>query len=78
MKGKEKRKNLILSDYVTDKNGICNAQKLIKDEIIKRDDLNCIKEDADFRIAPHTACAAKKDFRQFLVPPNDTMLLCTI
>ena len=72
MKGKEKGKNVILSDYVTDKNGVCNAQKLINDEIIERDDLNCIEEEADSRIVLHTACAAKKDFRQFLVLSNDT------
>ena len=72
MKWKEKGKNAILSGYVTDKDGICNAQKLINDEIIERDDLNCIEEEADSRIVLHTACAAKKDFRQFLVLSNDT------
>ena len=63
MKGKKKGKNVILSDYITDKNGVCKAQKLINDEIIERDDLNCIEEEADSRIVLHTACAAKKDFR---------------
>ena len=32
----------------------------------------CIKQEADSRIVLHTACAAKKDFRQFLVLSNDT------
>ena len=32
----------------------------------------CIKQEADFRIVLRTACAAKKDFRQFLVLSNDT------
>ena len=36
MKGKEKEKNTILSGYVTCKDGICNAQELINDEIIER------------------------------------------
>ena len=40
MKGNEKRKNVILSGYVTDKDGVCNAQKLINDGNIERDDLN--------------------------------------
>ena len=40
MKIKEKGKNVILSGYVTDKDGICNTQKLINDGIIVRDDLN--------------------------------------
>ena len=72
MKGKEKGKNVIVIGYVTDKDSICNAQKLINDEIIERDDLNCIKEEADFRIVLHTYCAPKKDFRQFLVLSSDT------
>ena len=42
MEGKEKGKNLILTGYVTDNDGICNAQKLINNEIIEREDLNCI------------------------------------
>ena len=32
----------------------------------------CIKQEADSRIVLRTACAAKKDFRQFLVLSNDT------
>ena len=32
----------------------------------------CIKQEADSRIVLRTACAAKKDFRQFLVLLNDT------
>ena len=63
MKGNEKRKNVILSGYVTDKDGVCNAQELINDDIIERDDLNCIEEEANSRILLHIACAAKKDFR---------------
>ena len=47
MERKKKGKNVIISGYITDKDGICNAQKLINDEIIKRDDLNCIEEEAD-------------------------------
>ena len=47
MKGKKKGKNVTLSGYVTDKDGICNAQKLINDEIIERDDLNCTEEEED-------------------------------
>ena len=45
---------------------------MINDEIIERDDLNCIEEEAGSRIVLHTACAAKKDFRQFQVLSNDT------
>ena len=45
---------------------------MINDDIIERDDLNCIEEEADSQIVLHTACAAKKDFRQFLVLSNDT------
>ena len=67
MKGKEKGKNIILSSYLTDKDGVCNAQELINDEITERDDLNCIEEEADSRIVLHIACAAKKDFKQLLV-----------
>ena len=40
--------------------------------------LNCIEEEADSRIALHTPCAAKKDFRQFLFYQMTPMLLCTI
>ena len=72
MKGKEKRKDVILSGYVTDKDGMWSTQKLINDDIIERDDRNCIEEEADSQIVLHTACAAKKDFRQFLVLSNDT------
>ena len=72
MKGKEKRKNVLLSGYVTDKDGACNAQELINDEIIERDDLSCLEVEADSRIVLHIACAAKKDFKQFLVLSNDT------
>ena len=72
MKGKKKEKNVILSGYVTDKNGVCNAQEMINDEIIERDDLNCIEEEVDSRIVLHIACAAKKDFKQLLVLSNDT------
>ena len=71
-KGKEKGKHIIPSGYVTDKDGICKAQKLINDEIIERDDLNCIEEGAGSRIVLHTTCAAKRDFRQFLVLSTDT------
>ena len=67
MKGKEKGKNIILSGYVTDKDGSCNAQELINDEIMERDDLNCIEEEACSRIVLHIASAAKKNFKQFLV-----------
>ena len=62
-KGNEKGKNVILRGYVTDKDGVCNAQELINDDIIERDDLNCIEEEANSRILLHIACAAKKDFR---------------
>ena len=72
MKGKKKGKNVILRGYVTDKNGVCNAQEMINDEIIERDDLNCIEEEVDSRIVIHIACAAKKDFKQLLVLSNDT------
>ena len=72
MKGKEKGKNIILSGYVTDKDGVCNAQELINDKVIQRNDLNCIEEEAGSLIVLHIACAAKKDFKQFLVLTNDT------
>ena len=72
MKIKEKGRNVILSGYVTDKDGVCNAQKLINDGNIERDDLNWIEKEADSRIVLHNACAAKKDFKQFLVLSNDT------
>ena len=79
MKGKEKGKNVLLSGYVTYKDGVCNAQKLINHEIIERGDLNCIEEEADCRIVLHIACAAKKDFRQFLVLSNDTdVVICNL
>ena len=63
MKGNEKGKNVILRGYVTDKDGVCNAQELINHDIIERDDLSCIEEEANSRILLHIACAAKKDFR---------------
>ena len=44
MTGKEKGKHVIPSGCITDKDGICNAQKLVNDETIERDDLNCIEE----------------------------------
>ena len=48
-------------------------------EIIKRGDLNCIEEEADSWIVLHIACAAKKDFRQFLVLSNDTdVAICNL
>ena len=72
MKGKEKGKNIILSGYVTDKDGVCNAQELINDKVIQRNDLNCIEEEEGSLIVLHIACAAKKDFKQFLVLTNDT------
>ena len=72
MKGKEKGKNIILSGYVTDKDGVCNAQELINDKVIQRNDLNWIEEEAGSLIVLHIACAAKKDFKQFLVLTNDT------
>ena len=50
MKGKEKEKNTILSGYITCKDGVCNAQELINDRIIERDNLKCIEEEADSRI----------------------------
>ena len=45
---------------------------MINDEIIERDDLNCIEEEVDSRIVLHIACAAKEDFKQLLVLSNDT------
>ena len=78
MTGKEKGKHVIPSGCITDKDGICNAQKLINDETIERDDLNCIEEEADSRIVLHIACAGKKDFRQFWFYQMTPILLCTI
>ena len=63
MKGKEKEENTILSGYVTYKDGVSNAQQLINDEIIERDDLKCIEGEADSRIVLYIASAAKKDFQ---------------
>ena len=75
IKGKEKGKNTILIGYVTDQNGNCNAQKLINDKVIERDNLKYIEKEAYSRIVLHTASAAKKDLKQFLVL---MMLLYTI
>ena len=72
IKGTEKGKNIILSDYVTDQNGDCNAQKLMNNEIIERDDLKYIEKEVFSRIVLHTASAANKDLKQFLVLSNDT------
>ena len=74
MKGKEKEKN-IFSDYITDKDGICNAKELINDKIIDRHNLKCIEEDADSQIVLHIAKAGKKDFKQFLVLSNDNNVI---
>ena len=63
MKGKEKEENIILSGYVTYKDGVCNAQELINGENIERDDLKCIEEEVDSRIVLCIASAAKKDFK---------------
>ena len=63
MKGEKKGKNIILSGYVTYKDGVCNSQELINDEIIERDHLKCVEEEADSRIVLHIASAAKKDFK---------------
>ena len=49
-----------------------NAQKLINDEIIERDDLKYIEKQAFSRIVLHIASAAKKDLKQLLVQSNDT------
>ena len=63
MKGKEKEESIILSGYVTYKDGVCNAHELINDEIIERDNLKCIEEEADSRTVLCIASAAKKDFK---------------
>ena len=56
-----------------------NAQKLINDEIIERDDLKYIEKEAFSRIVLHIAIAAKKDLKQFLVQSNDTdVVMCSL
>ena len=65
----------ILSGYVTNKDGVCNAQELINDEIIERDDRKCTEDEADSRIFLYIASAAKKDFKQFLVLSNHNNVL---
>ena len=64
MKRQEKEKNIILlNGYVSYKDGVCNAQELTNEEIIERDDLKCIEEEADSQIVLFIASAAKKDFK---------------
>ena len=65
----------ILSGYVTNKDGVCNAQELINDEIIERDDRKCTEDEADSRIFLYITSAAKKDFKQFLVLSNHNNVL---
>ena len=64
MKRWEEEKNIILlNGYVSYKDGVGNAQELTNEQIIERDDLKCIEEEADSRIVLYIAIAAKKDFK---------------
>ena len=47
----------------TDQNGDCNAQKLVNDEIIERDDQNYIEKEAYSHIVVNIASAANKDLK---------------
>ena len=50
---------------MTDQNGDCNAQKLINDEIIERDDLNYIEKETYSHIVVHIASVAHKVWSNF-------------
>ena len=70
-KVKESGKNLKLSGYVTDRDGICPSIA-IEEEITHRPDLDCMTEEADSRLILHIAKAGEAHVRRIVVLSNDT------
>jgi hypothetical protein len=71
-KAKESGKNVVLSGYVTDKEGICSALEIRNQDITHRHDLDCMAEEADCRLILHIAKAGEEHFTRILVLSNDT------
>ena len=68
----ELNKNIVLSSYVTDAEGIVNSEAILDNNVFSIEELNVDIEEADSRLIPHIFYQSKNATKRVLVSSNDT------
>ena len=74
-KANELHKDIVLSSYVTDAEGVVSSEAILDNNVCSIDELNVSIEEADSRIIPHVLFQSKRGTKRVLVSSNDTDVL---